>query len=87
MTQLPAGGKFEPNQRVIEALDTSTKIDLLRKSNQLDTLTIQGACASLEQIRERIYANPSENPLVNSEQEYSTEGELVSMQSQEGFYF
>ena len=40
MTQLPAGGKFAPNQKVIDALDTTTKIDLLRKSNQLDTLTI-----------------------------------------------
>ena len=72
---------------MIEALDTTTKIDLLRKSNQLDKLTIQGACASLEQIREKIHANPSENPLLNSEREYSTEGEIVSMQSQEGFYF
>ena len=51
----------------------------------MDTLTIQGACASLEQIREKMHVNPSENPLVNSDREYSTEGDIVSMQSQEGF--
>ena len=71
LTQFPNGRPIHPQ---------STKNDLFRKSNPLDTITMQNAQASLEQIRERIYASTSENPLA-SEAELTTEGELASIQS------
>ena len=79
MTQLPQGGQLPQNQEVIDSLDTSTKIELLRKSNQLETLTVKNVRASLEQIKEKIHQSTSENPLVGDQQ---TENELVSIQSQ-----
>ncbi len=85
MTQWPQGGKLPRNQEVINSLNTQTKIDLLRKSDGLETLPSTNVRASLQQINEAVRQSTSENPL-NHEQ--STEVEFMSIQSQQdGFFF
>ena len=94
MTQLPMGTKFPKHQAQIEGMDSKTKFELLRKSNQIESSYNTGGQfsssnnqlnqqhVSLEQIRERIFQSPSENPLA-SEQELTTENEFMSIQSQD----
>ena len=64
MTQLPAGGRYPLTQQIIEGLDTSTKIDLLRSSvAKNENISASQARASLEQIKEKLHCSTSKNPL------------------------
>lgn len=79
MAQLPAGGKYTRNHRFIQSLDTSTKINLLRGTNNL----MPNDEAYKEAV---IHQSISENHIAN-EREFPVDSELVSMRSQEGIFF
>lgn len=87
MTQLPMGSKYDQKQAKIDGLDSKTKFEMLRKSNQVDSSfntagqfsnSNKNQHISLEQIREKIFQSPSENPLA-SEAELTTENDFVSI--------
>lgn len=88
---MPSGGAFIVNQRVIETLDTNTKLSLLRNDiNDVDGHTSQAHhLRSLEKIKERVtLLNPSEtNPLI-TEPDYGSEKDITSIRSmKDGFFY
>lgn len=92
MSQLPAGGILAQNQQIIEGLDTSMKMNLLRKGNYESVNQQQQQShhlRSLDKIKERVHhISSSVNPLI-LDNEASSEKELFSHQpsNKEGFFF
>lgn len=82
MASLPAGGRYPKNNQIIQSLDMSTKIDLLRSGNN--------AMLNDDYQREVIHqsiTNDFPMKLKHSSRDLHMESELMSMPSNEGIFF